>query len=129
MIIISGPTILSKFDLVDRGDPASVDFATGDITANGAAHDLDLSGKIPVGAYAVLLEVGIRSDTANKEIQFRKKGNSNWHNTFRVHENIVNLTSFGQGWVFCDANRVIEYMASDITFSILDVTVCAWVIK
>lgn len=113
-------------NIVDRGDPASVDKAVGDFNTNGVVHDLDLSAIVPEGAYAIIVSVWVRHVTANRDIKFRKKGNSNWYNVFPVNALVANMTEYAQGKVFCNAGRVIEYITHNSTYAIIDLVVDGW---
>jgi len=111
----------------DRGDPDAVDFEVGDLIANGAWHDLDLSSIIAEGATLVHLRVKIYDDAAERAISFRKKGNSNEINIGVAKENYAERSNYEDVWVACDSNRVIEYKATNTTITILDITVAGWI--
>lgn len=115
---------------VDRGDPASVDFDEGDLTTTGLDEwrDLDLSSIVTAGAKAVVLNVLIVDDATNSQLQFRKNGNSNVNNVFRLRTQVIGHGMQGMGIVSCDTSRVIEYAGSNLTFTSIDITVCGWFI-
>lgn len=108
---------------VDRGDPAAVDWDEGDLTADGAWHDLDLSGVVPPGAALVLLRV--RLEATVQSLHFRKNGNSNEVNVTGeetgggasiMHQDLL---------VAPDSNAVIEYMLSGAVTSV-DIVIGGW---
>lgn len=114
--------------LVNRGDPSSVDFTEEDLITDGAAHDLDLSGIVPAGAIAVLLLVAVMDDMPNVGIIIGKKGLSNWINVLPCYECVANGEFTNRGFVFCDENRKVGYLTHAVTFSLIEITVCGWLI-
>lgn len=114
---------------VDRGDPAAVDFAVGDLTTNGAWHDLDLSSIVPAGAKSVILYVAMRDTAADVIVIFRKNGNSNSINVGGVANEDSHATSQrGDIIVALDSNRVIEYFTTNTSIDTLNITVKGWFI-
>ena len=111
---------------IDRGDPASADFAVGDFTTDLTWCDLDLSSIVPAGAKAVVLKIEVKDGSLEQFVQFRKNGNSNIYANFLVYTQTANIRFAGQGIVPCDANRVIEYRTANTTFTNIDVTVLGW---
>lgn len=118
--------ITTKIQLVDRGDPSGYDFTSFTTDANW--HDLDLSSVVPAGAKLVLLHVWVVDGSVGSGIVFRKNGNSNSYNESFVSVQAATVTAFASIWVFCDANRVIEYLASNITFTSISVVVGGWIL-
>lgn len=110
----------------DRGDPSSHDFLVGDLTTDGAWHDLDLSAIVPDGATTVSLIIEIQDNVANSSVSFRKNGNSNTIIDPSFREVVANVTIFGQRKVACDSARIIEYSASNLVLTALNVTVASW---
>lgn len=109
--------------MYDRGDPESADFFAGDLTTDGNWHDLDLREIIPYGATAVYLRISIEDDAAGSVITFRKKGNQNTVNILRMVTQDAGDALHGNGIVFCDANRTIEYMATNTTWTTINIAV------
>jgi len=110
----------------DRGDPAAVDFAVGDLTTDGTWRDLDLSGVVPAGAILVVLSVLITSSVGTDKISFRKNGNSNAVNIGTVIAQNLG-TNAGDIIVACDTNRVIEYATTNSAhFTVINITVKGW---
>jgi len=110
----------------DRGDPAASDWDEGDLTADSAWHDLDLTGAgVPAGADLVLLRVLLVTGVgATAEAYFRTNGHSNAVNVSAVLE-----VSDDQGrdvWVTPDASGVIEYKLVLTGSPSVDVTVGGW---
>lgn len=119
----------TKSGFQDRGDPAVIDYAVGDLTTDATWHDLDLGTDVgvPVGAKAVLLRCTIRHATgAGNIVQFRKNGNSNVINTSNVRMQVANTLLDMDVVVPCDSDRKIEYLASNTTFATIDITVKGW---
>lgn len=111
---------------IDRGDPAAKDFVIGDLTTDDSLHTLDLSGIVPAGAKAVLLEVLITGEFLGKRILFRKKGNTNLHNVMLIRTQGAHVIIEMMGVVAVDAERKIEYKAHNIVWDAIDIVVCGW---
>lgn len=110
----------------NRGDPFSPDFAVGDLITDNLWHDLDLSSIIGSGSTSVLLRIRIQDGAIGSFIQLRKNGNLNTSNSSVVRIQTANSVNDADFVVACDADRVIEYIASNVTFEILDIIVKAW---
>ena len=113
---------------VNRGDPAAADFDVGDLTTNGTAQDLDLSSIVPAGAKAVYIRLVLMDDAAGSYIQFRKNGNSNWQSAPSIRTQVSGVTMDGQLIVPCDSSRVVEYRATNTTFTTINIIVSGWFI-
>lgn len=113
---------------VDRGDPASVDFAVGDLTADGDYHDLDLSSIIPKNAKLVLLRLVINNAFELQTTRFRKNGNSNAIADFYYMLLTPNSDMGISAVLPCDENGVIEYNIGNVAWASYDVTVAGWFI-
>jgi len=110
--------------LVDRGDPSSADWAIGDLTADNAWHDLDLSSIVPAGAGHVLLRV--EGDVAQQqEVLFRENGNSNAYNVSGLKFYGESRTHRDDCIVAVDSSRTIEYKIS-AALNYLNITVGGW---
>lgn len=113
---------------IDRGDPSAADFIITDFTTDGAWHDLDFSSIIPPGAVLVHFYLTLQDNDAFSYIQFRKKGNSNAVNLEVCMELIANLSFYWGLFVSCDSDGVIEYLASNTTFTSVIIIVRGWFI-
>lgn len=111
---------------VDRGDPATRDFTTANFTADDLWHDLDLSAIVPALAKAVLIYTSTRDNIAGQRIIFRKNGNTNSQAIAVNREKVANLYNEEDQIVACDANRIIEYRASNVVWTTLYLTVKGW---
>ena len=116
-------------NLVDRGDPAAFDFSVNDLSTDGDWHDLDLSSIVPEGTVAVKVAVGIEDDAAGSAFSLRKNGNSNTINRFRIITQDAGDIMVGSDIVFCDENRVIEYLATSTTWTTINIAVTGWIIQ
>ena len=110
----------------DRGDPASADFAVGDLTTDNTWNDLDLSSIAPEDTIAVILRVSIDDDSATSRINFRKNGNSDIIASPTARMQVAGIPVDHEVIVFCDTSRVIEYRGTNTTFSTIDITVLGW---
>ncbi len=112
--------------LQDRGDPAAVDFAVGDLIADGLAHELDLSGIVASGAATVLLRVRIEDNAVGSLIVIKENGNSNQINAGVIRTQVSGVTNDGDMIISLDANRKANYITTNTTFTILDIIVKGW---
>ena len=111
---------------VDRGVAGAVDFAVGDLTTNGLPQDLDFSSIVPEGATNVVLMVIMQSGGAGNFIIFRKQGSGTELNQGVVRTQAANIKNDGQLTVALNAGRVIEYIAANIVWTSIDITVVGW---
>ena len=114
--------------LVNRGDPDSVDFNKTQLIQDGGIYELDLSSIVPNNAFAVCLRVSVCtvSPDIGKGIVFRKKGNSNWYNIFSSYANVTAKPHYNEGLVFISNDLKIEYKTSIYTFWVLDIVIQAY---
>lgn len=118
-------------EFVDRGDPAAVDWDEGDLTINGAWHDLDLSAIVPDGAVLVLLRVVVVT-ADNGAISFRENGNANAINVATLSSHVPVMSPPHEQYsadllVAPSPNRIIEYKATaGWTVDSIDITVGGW---
>lgn len=115
-------------NLTDSGDLSAFSKTKADLTTDNTWRDLDLSAIVPAGAVAVLLEVTVNDDAAGNSIQFRKNGNSNAYNVAIVLAPVADVDQYQQVIVFCDTSRVIEYKATNTTFTTINIIVSGWFI-
>ena len=111
---------------VDRGDPASYDYAKTDLTIDGAWHDLDLSLLVPAGAAAVIIMGHVEGNAEDWKIEFREKGNTNEINHGGMETIRANVTRHRSSIVAVDANRVIQYKADNQAWTTLNLAVRGW---
>lgn len=111
---------------VDRGDPATYDITLASLLTDNSWHDLDLSAIVPVGAKIIRLLLRTNPGTSSvRKIYFRKNGNSNTYSITGVeHETEWNYKTTVVD-VFCDSNRIIEYLVSG-TMNVLTIVVIGW---
>lgn len=110
------------------GDPSGYDFQVGNLTTNGQYQDLDLASIVTVAAVAVHLEVNIQDDEVQSSIAFRKKGLSNNYNRTLIRNQLANVTAGRCLIVALDANRKIEYSATNTEFTTINIAVLGWFI-
>lgn len=111
---------------VDRGDPASYDYAKTDLTIDGAWHDLDLKAIVPAGAKAVLIVGHVEGNAVDWTIKFRKKGNTNEVNHGGMETLRAQVERCRMMICSIDANRVLEYNADNQAWTTLDLAVRGW---
>ena len=113
---------------VDRGDPVDYDFQVGDLTTDGAWHDLDLSSIVPEGATLVHLRILVMDGLTVQLLYIAEKGNSNAANSLFVQTQVANIVSFNEGIVKLDSSRVVQYKASNTTWTTMNIVVRGWYI-
>lgn len=111
---------------VDRGDPASYDYAKEDLTIDGAWHDLNLSALVAAGAKAVFIIGHLNGNAIDWKISFRKKGNVNEVNHGGMETLRANVTRHRSSTVSLDVNRVIQYKVDNENWTTLDLAVRGW---
>ncbi|MCK5581922.1 MAG: hypothetical protein KAJ18_11695 [Candidatus Omnitrophica bacterium] len=111
---------------VDRGDPADWDFDIGDLTTDNAYHDLDLSSIVSPYSTRVKLRVRIEDDVIDSRFSLRKNGNTNDYNKVQIDTLVTNLDTEQTIDIACDSNQVIEYKASNLTWSSINILVVGW---
>jgi len=110
---------------VDRGDPLEHDFTKEDLITDLQWHDLDLSNIIPEGTNLVHMRVRINASELGG-LQFRKKGNINNLNVTVMKIQVSNVFYYEDFFVSCDYDRKIQYLASNITWTNIDILVRGW---
>ena len=111
---------------VDRGDTANLDFTVTDFTTDDTWNDLDVSSIVPAGAVAIVFNVLIADGVASSQFAFRKNGNINERNRGRVYTQVPNVNIVSDLIIACDANRVVEYKGSNLTFTVINVIIRGW---
>lgn len=111
---------------VDRGDPASKDFQTGDFIKDALWHDLDVSGILPAGVELAFIRFTGNAGGTASTFMLRPKGMVN-------SKNIVGFISpkENQGWtadsqIRLPSDRILQYWASSITWTQLDILFSGW---
>lgn len=105
------------------------DKQVGDFTADGVwkVDGLDLSAIVPVGAVAVRLRLSVDDDAANSLMHIRQNA-TNVRNGLAVKTHVANIGNEGQGDVNIDADRLLDYNASNLVFVSIDLAVLGWLI-
>lgn len=96
----------------DRGDPATGDWVTVDLTADGAWHMLDLSSVVPAGVHTIYLFCRLRATAINKRFELRTYGNTNIMNISQLRTQVANIRTQADIQVFPDSQGRFEYWLS-----------------
>ncbi len=135
IVMLAGKTVdgvdvseITSMLYVDRGDPADYDWDKFNFTQDGSYYDLDLSSIVPANAKLVHLRVALKSPVGNSVFSIRKKGNSNTFNNFKSSAPDNSQQGTEDGFVVPDANREIQYMASNVAWTTLYMLVAGWYI-
>ena len=109
----------------DRGNATGFDFTKTNLTTDGAWHDLILPAFVPASSL-VLLRIDINDGTVgNNLFQARTKGNADVYNTSPLRTQ-SGYDIWKDMQVYCDANKTIEYNASNIVWNTINITVGGW---
>lgn len=113
---------------VDRGDPSSFDFTVSSLTTDNTWNDLDLSSIVAADGASNLVHllVAVQDGSTNVGIQFRENGNSNGLNVSICWINTSGQDHYFDVLVLMDASRIIEYKASNTTFTTINIAVRGW---
>lgn len=111
---------------VDRGDPASYDFAKEALLLDGAWHDLDLSSIVPKTARAVFIIGHVEGNGIDWKIMFRKNGNTNEINHGGMETLRANVERHRSSIVAIGNDQIIEYKADNENWATLDLAVRGW---
>jgi len=114
---------------VDRGDVAALDLQVGSFTTNGTWIGLDLSSIVPAGATSVRLRIIIADETVSNSIWFAKFGESNHIN---ISGGVVQAVDIDREFIIdvdCTSARVIQYMATNTTWTKIDLVIKGWNLK
>jgi len=114
----------------DRGDPDEFDWEeTGSkavLNTDANWHDLDLSGIVPAGATFVLLRIRVVDDAVSSVFNVKKKGNANALTGGSIRTQVVDIPVEFDIPVAVDADRKIEYLATNTAFTFIRITVKGW---
>lgn len=116
----------TAFAPTDLGDLSAYTYTLSNFTTDGAAHTLDLSSIAPAGATWVLLYVQVQITAGGYSIRFRKAGNSNWYNRSEIYSESDGNLIAADLWVPLSAGRTIDYLATNASWTAINVTVKAW---
>lgn len=122
--IVAAGYLLHSF--VDRGDPAAVDYITGDFTKDNTWYELDLSGVVPAGAKAVAITIVVFTTAVGSELSFRRAGNLRTINKATIMTQVANIFLANDLVIAVDSDRKIEYRASVATWVVINVSVKGW---
>lgn len=107
----------------DNGDLSSVTYAKEALTADGAWHDLDISGIVGKGSKLVLIQSYLNDNAGDKELKIRTKGNTNEVNIGTCHTQVANKTCDRNIFVYTDVNGIIQYKIDAATWQTIDLVI------
>lgn len=116
----------TKLSYVDRR-VAVDDFDEGDFTTNGVWHadGLDLSAIVPSGAIAVDLKISLTDDAVDSFLTFRPNA-VDISNVLTVRTQVANINIQEFGRFPIDADRKLDYLGSNLVFTVIRVSVLGW---
>lgn len=112
--------------IIDRGNPSAYDFSVGDLTTDGTWRDLDLSAIVSSNTKRVFLSVVVTDDLVARILSFKKKGVTNDFAMSSISTQVANQAIYADLIVGCDTNQVIQYNASNTTWSNISIIVRGW---
>ena len=123
----SGSKISGGHIIVYRGTVPNPDYEAGDITIDGAYHELDLSSIIPAGSFAALITVRVHCNAVGDYIMLiHPDDSSNERSVFRTEVNVLDKYHSEFGIVFCNTSRIIKYkVAAGVT--VLQIHISGWI--
>lgn len=124
--VIPSANIPTASVYVDRGNPSADDFTAVSFTTDGNWHDLNLSSIVPAGAKAVAFVLQIKNTATDKSFTLRKKSNTNGYNIATAASYIANVGLAYDLMIGCDTDRIIQYNATNSTWTYILLTVKGW---
>jgi hypothetical protein len=121
---LSGELADVQKSFTSRGTASSKDYTLATLTADSAYHDLDLSAILPAGTTAVHIWIGLTDNAVGTTFAARKNGETGFSRVY-LGTQVANVTLYGDFWVGCDTNRVIEYLVTTGADD-LDVVILGW---
>lgn len=110
----------------NRGDPTGYDFDIADFTKDGEWHDLDLSNIIPPNAVAAFIKVYTQAPSAGRWMYLKRKGDAYDYNSFAQFTQAANISIMSEGFVFLNAERIIQYKIPNVTWTAIYLVVRGW---
>lgn len=110
----------------DRGDVAAYDYTAGTLTADGAWHDLDISGIVGIGRRKVLFQGFLEDNAGGKKMLMRTKGNTNEINVASAITQVAAKQCDRNVFVYTDVNGIIQYKIEVATWASIDVVIRGW---
>ncbi len=113
---------------VDRGDVAAYDFELAGLVMDGAGHDMDLSGILPIGARLASMRIFMTVVGAGEYFYLVEKGNVNAINLLRCVGPAAGGSIEMSGIVKTDASRFLTYVGNVQGAGALGVVVRGWIL-
>ncbi len=108
---------------VCRGDPLAVDKGAW---TTGAWTEWDLAGIVPVGANLVLIRFTALTTGALGTLYLRRWGYGRGASDARLATQVASIVYCADLWIPLGQDRIVEYLASGVTWSVLQATVAGW---
>jgi len=108
-------------------DCTAYDFDEGDLTTDGAWHadGLDLSAILPASAIAADLEIKIEDD-ATSYLHIRRDA-TNTLNRILMTIPVANIAMYQVARIAVNSDRLLDYLASNVTFTSIGIAVVGYV--
>jgi len=113
---------------VDRGSFIGQDWIQTALTLDDAAHDLDLSGIVPVGTTWVQVKAHISYTTPNKFLFLRTKDYNMTETGMRLYTQEASTPISDRIWLALGADRLLTYTLSAVGNESVALAVLAWIV-
>ncbi len=110
----------------DRGDVAVYDYIEATLTADGAWHDLDISGIVGASRRLVVIESNLKDNAGGKTMIMRTKGNVNEINVSPCGTITADKTCSRNMILYTDINGVLQYKIESGVWAIIDLAIRGW---
>lgn len=107
----------------DRGDVAAYDYTVATLTADGAWHDLDISGIVGAARRLVLINTYLKDNAGGKMLSLKTKGNVNGINIEECSTVVADKTCSRNAWLYTDTNGVLQYNIEVATWANTDLAI------
>jgi len=111
-----------------NADLAAWDFTLADLTTDGTWRELDLSAILPAGAIWVKILASMSDNVINSQLAIRRNGNANGFEVDSRRTQVANQLRQGIMECACDDARVIEYYATNVVWTAINLYVVGWFI-
>ena len=112
-----------------RTTGSGMDWDETGLIKDGAFHDLDLSGIVPAGTIQVQFRLRLyNASGAYRLLYMKKKGEANGSIVVGCFAYTAGLEYDFSFWLSVDADRIVEYNAQAVTWSMIELVIKAWTV-
>ena len=115
---------LFEIDQLCTERDTSGDYDEDDLTCNGADHELDISSIVGKQETLVRIRLRVKDDAVGSYVALKTNGATNPSLICRTQ--VANEYNDASDYVKTDASGIIEYVASAVTFTEIDIYILGW---